>query len=66
MHLVAEELSTWFLVIGTLGSISLLASTWNTEVLNEMLIMYKRGKERGLAGLLREKKLCFQAVHTKF
>lgn len=50
-------------MIGTLGPISLLASTWNTEILNEMLIVYKRGKERGLVDLLWEKIMLSGSTH---
>jgi len=38
-------------VITALGPVSLLASTWKAEILNGMLIVYKREKEKGLAGL---------------
>lgn len=63
MHLVMKELSTWLFMIGALGSISLLASTWNIEILNEMLIVYKRGKERGLVDLLGEKIMLSGSTH---
>lgn len=54
------------LVITTLGPISLLASAWNIEILNEMLIVYKKGKERGLADLLQEKIMLSASTHRIF
>lgn len=47
------------------GPVSLLASSWNIEILNEMLIVYKREKERGIAGLLWEKIMLSASKHKR-
>lgn len=52
-------------MITALGPISLLASTWNIEILYEMLVVYKREKQRGLAGLLWEKIMLSDCTHQK-